>query len=123
MLCVDEKTVMLDFDSVEAMLVEAVELWRRSPGGGRWPFASDGPWDQVQRFIREGDYDARGGDMEDAVLRPLPLSRSEVAERDDVSAWLLHVADDADRHLVVLVLGVLARGRKVRWLSCSVASQ
>ena len=93
----------------EAMLVEAVRLWRRSPGGGRWPFAGDGPWHLTQREGERGDYDARGGDGEAPRPRPLPLSVREVARRDAVTAWLEMIPDDVDRRLVAAVVVQMER--------------
>lgn len=99
------------FDLVREALVEAVVLWRRSPGGGHWPFASDGPWHQMSRDA-QSDYDARGGDLTEAVLRPLPLSRAEVDWRDGVTEWLMMVPHAADRRLLGICLDHHARGWK-----------
>ena len=107
------------FDDVQASLVEALQLWRRSPGGGGWPFAGDGPWHLIQRSSGHGDYDARGGDgkSSDVPLRALPLTRDEVARRDRVSEWLQWV-DEPDRRLVLLALGHLVSGRqRVSWIA------
>jgi hypothetical protein len=106
--------VFWTFDAVEAAMVEAVELWRRSPGGGHWPFAGDGPWQWV-RSLEWGDYaDA------DAVPRAAPLTRAEVAQRDAVSGWLAWVPG-RDRKLVVLAIGHLVRGSaRVSWMRLKV---
>jgi hypothetical protein len=40
------------FDAVKERLVEAMRLWWRSPGEGRWPFASDAPWHLMTRRTR-----------------------------------------------------------------------
>lgn len=100
------------FDLVREALVEATVLWRRSPGSGRWPFASDGPWHLMSRETQAGDYDARGGlDVSsDPLLRPLPLSREEVARRDAVSEWLMLVPSPDDRRLLAACLEFHARG-------------
>lgn len=106
------------FEMVKAELVETLVLWRRSPGGGRWPFAGDGPWHLIQRETMAGDYDARGGDLtsSDVPLRPLPLTCDEVERRDGRSEWLAHVEKPDDRRLVVIALAYLAGGRKtVPW--------
>lgn len=106
------------FEAVRDAITEAVQLWWRSPGGGRSPFATDGPWQWMVRETGAGDYDARGGfdSSSDVPLRPLPLTRDEVATRDRVSEWLAHVAEPADRKLVVLAASYLARGRQtVPW--------
>jgi hypothetical protein len=98
------------FDMVEERLVEAVHLWRRSPGGGRSPFATDGPWQLVKAEFYGPDVD------KDAPIRPLPLRRREVAKRDEVSAWLLFVPE-RDRRLVVLAVTALASGfGQVPWM-------
>ena len=104
------------FAGVEQALIDVVHLWRRSPGGGVWPFASDGPWHLVQ--AQAGDYDARGGDgvSSDVPLRPLPLSLAQVAERDDRSEWISRFVAERDRRLVVMVLVIKAAGRTVSWL-------
>ncbi len=102
------------FETVKDALVEAAELWRRSPGGGTSPFATDGPWQQMTREAWE--YDARGGDMEEAPIRPLPLTRAQIARRDRVSEWLGHIESEEDRRLVVVAVGYLQRGHKrVPW--------
>lgn len=99
----------VDAADIEAMLVECWRLWRRSPGGGRWPFAGDGPWHLVRRELGAGDYDARGGDGDAPAPREAGLSIAEVAMRDRVSAWLALVPE-GDRRLVTAVVGQLARG-------------
>jgi hypothetical protein len=100
------------FDLVREALVEATVLWRRSPGEGRWPFASDGPWHLMSRDVQAGDYDARGGfdSSSDVAVRPLPLSREEVDRRDAVSEWMMMVPAAADRRLLAVCLEFHARG-------------
>jgi hypothetical protein len=100
------------FDLVREALVDAMALWRRSPGEGRWPFASDGPWHLMSRDAQAGDYDARGGfdTSSDVALRPLPLSREEVDWRDAVTEWLALVPAAADRRLLAICLDHHARG-------------
>lgn len=97
------------FDLVREALVETTVLWSRSPGGGTWPFASDGPWHLMSRDA-QSDYDARGGDMAEVTPRPLPLSRDEVARRDRVSEWIMLVPAAADRRLLAACLAFHARG-------------
>lgn len=112
----DQNAQIWTYEAVEARLIEAMELWRRSPGGGHWPFASDAPWHMMQRSV--GDYDARGGDgvSSDVPLRPLPLSIEEVAERDAVSEWVVRHVPERDRRLVSAVLVIKAAGARVSWL-------
>lgn len=100
------------FDLVREALVEAALLWRRSPGSGRWPFASDGPWHLMSRDVHAGDYDARGGfdSSSDVAVRPLPLSRVEVERRDAVSEWIGMVPKEEDRRLLALCCEFYARG-------------
>jgi hypothetical protein len=102
------------FAAVEERLVEAMRLWWRSPGGGRWPFAKDAPWHLMSKDRNQGDYDDQHGN-EDARRKSLPLTRAEIAERDAVSEWL-RIVPDKDRRLVVLVLNERARGQaRIRW--------
>lgn len=110
---IEDDTTFWSFEAVREALVETLVLWRRSPGGGRWPFAGDGPWHLIQREVMAGDYDARGGDLtsSDVPLRPLPLSRAEVAMRDARSEWLGFIGKADDRRLVVVALAYLAQGR------------
>lgn len=100
------------FDLVREALVEATVLWRRSPGEGRWPFASDGPWHLMSRDVAAGDYDARGGfnSSSDVAVRALPLSREECDQRDAVSEWMMLVPAAADRRLLAVCLEFHARG-------------
>ena len=78
------------FDLVREALVETIVLWRRSPGQGRWPFASDGPWHLMSREAEKGDYDARGGlDVStEPALRPRWAHDSEAPRSADAqSRW------------------------------------
>lgn len=105
------------FDDVESEMVGAIMLWRRSPGGGRWPFAGDAPWHLMQRDLAAGDYDARGGDLSssETPLPLTPLTRAEVARRDIVSEWIGRVAE-RDRALIIHATAWLARGRsRIPW--------
>lgn len=99
--------VVIGFNDVERGLVEVMELWRRTPGSGRGsPFASDGPWELADRDLYGPDVD------KDVPLRPAPLSRAEVAERDRVSAWI-ELVQERDRRLVSLaVVQMSSRGYK-----------
>lgn len=107
-----------DFGQVRDALAEAVALWRRSPGDGRSPYATDGPWHLMLREAAAGDYDARGGfeASSEVALRPLPLGTDEVAFRDRVSEWLRFVKKPADRRLLSMVSGYYAVGyQQVPW--------
>lgn len=99
---------LVTFKDVERAMVDAVELWRRSPGSGRGsPWAKDAPWDL-------GDQPLYGPDVDkDAPIRLAPLTRAEVAVRDAVSAWGEH-APERDRRLVWLAVNQMARTRHSR---------
>jgi hypothetical protein len=108
------------FKAVQEDLVEARRLWRRAPGGGKWPYAGDGPWHLISEadraleaeLINHARADGRPVTPEP---RPLPLTRAEVQWMHQVSEWLL-LAPERDRQLIALVLGQLARGAKrVSW--------
>src|SRR4051794_25298419 len=49
---VDGRIAFWTFEAVQERLVEAMRLWWRSPGGGRWPFAGDAPWQLMTRRTR-----------------------------------------------------------------------
>jgi hypothetical protein len=113
------------FDAVQERLVEAMRLWWRSPGGGQWPFAGDAPWHLMTRKTRIEAGEFKGGrelqlrmqaeDAEEAQRwagrdRTGPLSRDDVAIRDEATEWLTWVADDS-RKVVVAVLVQRAAGR------------
>lgn len=94
---------VIGFAAVERGLVAVMELWRRTPGQGRGsPFASDGPWELADRELYGPDVDS------DVPLRPAPLTRAEVAERDRVSAWI-ELAPERDRRLVSLAIVQMSR--------------
>jgi hypothetical protein len=120
------------FQLVEERLIEALRLWRRSPGEGRWPFASDAPWHLMTRRTRvaigiEGGLKGRelqlhmqAEDAEEAKRmegreHSGPLNRDDIARRDEASEWLGWVGE-RDRRLVILALAQLAGGqRQVAW--------
>ncbi|QZD87677.1 hypothetical protein [Qipengyuania psychrotolerans] len=45
-------------EDLEERLIGVHELWRRSPGEARWPFAGDGPWHLAQGEVGDikGDF-------------------------------------------------------------------
>lgn len=110
------------FSDVEDGLVEAARLWWRSPGGGRWPFAGDGPWHLMTRATRAGSaIDAWRVEIDEIALKPdpapLPLTRAEIARRDAASAWLLLIPEEGDRRLVAMgVVMKAATGRRIDWV-------
>src|SRR5881392_2625464 len=114
----------IDEAEVEARLIDAAELWRRSPASGfspsrSSPFAGDGPWQLLTRAVRAGDQwetwrieiedkaieaarskGSFGGGVDDGeALRSTGLTRDEVARRDEASEWLALVPE-RDRVLV-----------------------
>jgi len=125
------------FDAVEERLIDAMLLWKRSPGGGKWPFAGDAPWHLMSRKTRTAEALTRGklkpaeeaevvarllreeDDRETAQWqgrdRPRPLTRDEVDRRDEATEWLGFVPN-ADRKLVIMALTEKASGRKVSWM-------
>jgi hypothetical protein len=119
------------FDAVKERLIEALMLWRRSPGGGKWPFAKDAPWHLMTRrtrlmtadykagrelqlhLQREDDEEAKRWEGRDSRG---PLSRDEIARRDEATEWLTWMAEDA-RRVVILALVQLARGAdNISWV-------
>lgn len=103
-------------EELEERLIACHELWWRTPGEGRWPFAGDGPWHLIQG--EAGDYAGVGSDgaeeyetrsgrrielklrVVDSAAPRVPLSRAEVSARDRVTAWLELLPDPFDRALV-----------------------
>jgi hypothetical protein len=104
------------WQQVEERMVEAMGHWRRSHDsearfslGGRissiWRMAFTDKMALIEM-----------ADLEKEKLKPLPLSRGDMARMAEASEWLRFVAED-DRRLVVLALGKLASGHsRVPWL-------
>jgi hypothetical protein len=118
------------YEAVEERMIEAVRLWWRSPGDGRWPFAGDAPWHLMTRRTRMEASGLKGMDVQrmlqtidqeetkrmEGAERRMPLTREDVARRDEATEWLGFVAD-RDRRLVTLALLQLAAGHKrVPWM-------
>ncbi len=116
-------------EALEAAMVAAVRTSWRMPvaGFGGSPFASDGPWHLMTREAGTGDYDARGGDMDDAPAPRVPLSAEDHAAAERLGQWLKlldtrprrrreraeHVADGA---IVAAAMRQKAAGRsQVDW--------
>lgn len=104
-------------DLVEEGLVECHDLWRRSPGSGKRPFAGDAPWHLLQRSAQDGDYCGDGQDGVASSQRPrAPLSTADVAQRERLTAWLQWIADPVDRKIVWYATGTLHREEaRVPW--------
>jgi hypothetical protein len=122
---------------VEGRLIEAAELWRRSPSaavspGRSSPFASDGPWELLTRRARAGsDWESWRREIEDAAVAAARdkgafaasagwmrggLNTIEVARRDEASEWLALVPE-ADRLLVIAAIWHQAMtGQRVDWM-------
>ncbi|KEZ00602.1 hypothetical protein AI27_17930 [Sphingomonas sp. BHC-A] len=98
------------FDDVEARLVEAMEFQRRLPGGGGWPFASDGPWHLIVKDW--WDWSAH----EERPLPTVPLTNAQIARMNEALGWVLLVPSSEDRRLIAMAVRNLATGRKsVPW--------
>jgi hypothetical protein len=101
-----------------------MRLWWRSPGEGRWPFAGDAPWHLMTRRTRLGEGLIKGMDItrllqeDDAEEtrrwqgreRRGPLSREEIARRDEATEWLTWIEADS-RKVVVSACAQIAAGR------------
>jgi hypothetical protein len=108
--------------ALQERLVAVHGLWRRTPGDGASPFASDGPWHLMLREIGDiaGTYSETLIENEagkqlrvrkvDVRAPRAALSSAEVGERDLVTGWLALVAEPLDRKLVWLATAHLARG-------------
>lgn len=110
-------TDFLTYDDVEQALVEAMLLWRRAPDRERGWLHVRSYWPEIRRaeFIRvvggELDWPEQKPDM-----RPLPLTRAEVATMTETSDWLGYVPE-RDRKLVAAAIAALASGKKrVPWM-------
>lgn len=103
------------FDDVEERLVEALELWRRSPDRERGWLHVKAFWPEIRR---SGVFQIVGGEIdhpeEKPELKPRPLTRAEVRDMMEASDWLRHVPD-ADRRLVAIVLGYKVLGKQPSW--------
>src|SRR3546814_10811697 len=94
------------FGEVEARLVEAMGFWWRTPD-------REAAWLHIRAFWPEFCRHNHFGDYADdeAVPRPMPLTRAQVARRDQATEWLL-LAPERDRRLVILSARTLARGER-----------
>jgi hypothetical protein len=103
------------FDAVEERMVEAMELWRRAPDRERGWLHVKAFWPQIRR---SGVFQIVAGELdhpeEKPELKPLPLTRAEVAAMMEASDWLLHVPE-RDRRLVTIALFYQAQGKQPQW--------
>lgn len=114
-------------DELQECFVRAHELEAREPGGGKWPFAGDGPWNLIQGEVGDmaGDWSATLIETEAGKLlevrkidvrapRP-PLGTAEVAELARLRGWL-GLVPEAERKLVWTATARLHAGEgRVPW--------
>jgi hypothetical protein len=111
----EASTGLLTFDQVEERLIEAMLLWRRAPDRERgwltvrafWPEIARQGW----RVGVDGEWDERADEEERQEPRPLPLTRAQVAEMNQVGEWFV-ILPEADRKLVAMAIAALASGKK-----------
>lgn len=102
-------------EELEEAFVRCHALERREPGGGRWPFAGDGPWHLIQAEAGDFGGDGQDGVSSSRVPRP-PLDSGEVAELALLRRWLLLVPEERDRKLVWTATARLHAGEgRVPW--------
>lgn len=104
------------FEAVQERLIEAMGFLDRVSGGGRNPYASDGPWSQIvrDRLVDYVDVDA----LREQGARPRGgLNAGEVDRMEEALDWIKHVpVRGAHRKLVgVVVQQLLNGGSQVRW--------
>lgn len=121
----------MTFRDVEDRLVEAAELWLRTPADqgfnlfGRSCFATDAPWHLLTKRARvDCEAELVGIEYRDgreavargtSASRVMGLTSAEVDRRDSGTALLAMVAE-VDRPLVVAAVMQQARtGRRVDW--------
>lgn len=116
-------------DAVKDRLVDALWLWRRSPGGGKWPFASDAPWHLITRAtriecggfkgrelqLRKQDEDAEEAKRWAGLDRRGALTRDEVSRRDEATEWLTLVDEDARKVLIAGIVQLAAGRSNIDW--------
>nr|WP_197976352.1 hypothetical protein [Sphingomonas sp. CFBP 13720] len=108
----------MGFDDVEDRLVEALRTCQRYADRERGWQRIRSAWPEISRDVFAGDYDARGGEgtSSDVALRSAAMTRQDVAEMEEAFGWL-DAIDPADRKLIGLAIGQLARGRReVPWV-------
>lgn len=116
-----------DISEAEECFIRAHVLERREPGGGRWPFAGDGPWHLIQPEVGDiaGEFsetliENQAGKLLqvrkiDSLEPRAPLDAAEVAELAVLRSWLALVPE-RDRKLVWIATARLAAGEgRVPW--------
>ncbi|QAY77911.1 hypothetical protein [Sphingosinicella sp. BN140058] len=111
------KSGSFTFQQVEDRLVEAMDLWRRSPDRERGWLHVKACWPEVVRqgwrVNTDGEHDEREAVQEPRRPRP---TRAQIEAMVEASEWLL-LAPEEDRRLVAAVLVCYARGmKKVPWM-------
>ena len=114
---------------MQDVLIAGHELWWRSPGGGRSPWAKDGPWALAQREVGDvaGHYsltllvNEAGREL---IVRKLdtprprvPLSAAEVTLRDWIDGQVGAVPKVLERRCVQEATAMLWRGEgRIGWV-------
>lgn len=132
----DRIAIPREIEAMEEAFVRCHALERREPGGGKWPFAGDGPWNLIRKEAGDwwsGEWSAsvetdEQGREQSLMVRDVPaprtpLSSAEVEELAELRRWLLLVPDagaplacDHDRRLVWLATMRLEAGEgRVPW--------
>lgn len=101
----------MTFEAVLERLVDAMRHWWRShDSDGRFSLGG-----RVSAIWRQTLSEPAFIDIQEAALRPLPLSRADIARMTEASEWLAYIGE-RDRKLVTLALVKLAAGAKqVPW--------
>lgn len=108
---------MWTYEMVETRLVEALLCARRVSDREAGWLRLRAWWPDVVRATWLGDYGGDGVDGASAVrVRPLPLTREQIAQMRETEGWLGRYLDEDARRLVLLALGFLAAGRRIGWL-------
>jgi hypothetical protein len=107
----------MTFAAVQDRLVEAMRHWWRSPDSD-CRFSLGG---RVSAIWRQALSEPAFIDIQEAALRPLPLSRADIARMSEASEWLAFVGE-RDRKLVTLALVKLASGCQAGAVAGSVAA-
>lgn len=107
-----------DHEGVEERLVDTFLAWRRTPtADARFCIAGriSSLWSRVIEDRALIDRDGADGEVE--APRPLPLSRADIARRDEASEWFAFIPE-RDRRLVTEVLAFRAKheDKQVPWL-------
>lgn len=98
---------------VEARMIEAVRVFDALQRTGR-AWATDGPWylsrlTNAESWARDVEHLAMGEALDRVVRAPRP-DRDMIERAEEAAGWL-HLVDEGDRRLVVLVLQSFASGR------------